>query len=79
MGYWAPPYTSLNMLRTLNSFAKSDTGVVVDSEPHPSHMCKTSLFFAPLAVRIQAGYSAFPFYTLTNPLIRLNLFSTKLF
>ena len=26
----------LNMLRTSNSFAKSDTGVVVDRKPHPS-------------------------------------------
>ena len=29
-----------NTLRTLNSFARSDTGVVLDSEPHPSHKCK---------------------------------------
>ena len=31
----------------------------------------TSLLFAPLAVRVQAGCSAFPFYTPTKPLIRL--------
>ena len=36
-----------------------------------SRTCKTSLLFAPLAVRVQAGCSAFPFYTPTKPLIRL--------
>ena len=51
-----------NTLRTSNSFARSDTGGVIDSQPHPS------LLFAPLAVRIQAGCSAFPFYTSTKPL-----------
>ena len=55
----------------MNSFARSDTGVVIDSEPQLSRTSKTSLLFAPLAVRVQAGYSAFPFYTLTNPLILL--------
>ena len=54
-----------------NSLARSDTGVVIDSEPHPSHTCKASLLFAPLAVRVQAGCSAFPFYTPTLPLLRL--------
>ena len=37
---------------------------------HLSRMCKTSLLFAPLAVRVLAGCSAFPLYTLTKPLIR---------
>ena len=60
-----------NTLRTSNSFARSDTGVVIDSDPHLSRTCKTSLLFAPLAVRVQAGCSAFPFYTPTKPLIRL--------
>ena len=55
-----------NTLRTSNAFARGDTGVLIDSEPHPS--CR---LFAPLAVRVQAGCSAFPFYTLTQPLIRL--------
>ena len=32
----------------------------------------TNLLFAPLAVRVQVGCSAFPFYTPTKPLIRLN-------
>ena len=50
-----------NMLRTSNSFARSDTGVVIDSELHPSRTRKTSLLFALLAVRVQAGCSAFPF------------------
>ena len=36
-----------NMLRTSISFARSDTGVVIDSEPH--------LFFAHLAVRVPFG------------------------
>ena len=46
-------------------FAISDTGVVIDSEPHVSHTCKTNFLFAPLAVSVQAGCSAFPFYTPT--------------
>ena len=60
-----------NTLQTLNSFARSDTGVVIDSKPHLNHMCKTSLLFAPLAVRVQTGCSADPFYTPTKLLIRL--------
>ena len=60
-----------NTLRASNSFARSDTGVVIYSEPHPCRTCKSSLVFAPLAVRVQAGYSAFPFYTPTKLLIRL--------
>ena len=51
--------------------ARSDTGVVIDSEPHLSRTCKTSLLFAPLAVRVQAGCSAFPFYTPSKPLKKL--------
>ena len=47
------------------TFARSDTGVVIDSEPHLSRTCKTSLLFALLAVRVQAGCSTFPFYTPT--------------
>ena len=35
---------------TLNSFVRSDTGVLIDSELQPSCTCKTSLLFAPLAV-----------------------------
>ena len=61
-----------NTLQTSNSIARSDTGVVTDTEPHPSRSCKTSLLFAPLAVRVQAGCSAFPFYTPTKPLIQLH-------
>ena len=60
-----------NTLRTLNSLARSDTGVVIDSEPQLSRKCKTTLLFAPLAVRVQAGCSAFQFYTPTKPLIQL--------
>ena len=58
-----------NTLRTSNSSARSDTSVVIDNEPHLSRTCKTSLLFAPLAVRVQAGCSAFPFYTPTEPFI----------
>ena len=36
-----------------------------------SSMCKTSILFATLAVRVQAGCSAFSFYTPTKPLIRI--------
>ena len=53
------------------SFAICDTGVVIDSEPHLSCMCKTSFLFAPLAGRVHTGFSAFPFCTPTKPLIRL--------
>ena len=60
-----------NALRTSNSLAKSDTSVVIDSEPHLSCTCKISLLFAPLAVPFQAGCSAFPFYNPTKLLIRL--------
>ena len=43
-----------------SAFTRSDTGVVIDSAPHLSGMCKTSLLFSPFAVRVQAGCSAFP-------------------
>ena len=42
------------MLRTSSSFARSDTSVVIDSEPHQRGMCKASLLFAPFAVRVHA-------------------------
>ena len=52
---------------------RNDTGVVIDSEPHPeSHMQnmpRVLLFI--IAVRIQAGCFTFPFYNLTKPLIQL--------
>ena len=60
---------------------RSETGVVIDSEEHPSRTFKTSPLFAPLAVRVHVGSSAFLFYTPTKLLIRLydleiqNLFS----
>ena len=44
-----------------NSFTRSDTGVVIDSEP----------LVCSIGCRVQAGCSAFPFYTLTKLLIRL--------
>ena len=54
-------------LQTSNSFARSDTGVVIDSEPHLSGTCKTSLLSAPLAVHVHTGCSAFQFYIPTKP------------
>ena len=66
------------MLRTSNSFARNDTGVVIDNEQHMSRMCKTSLLFAPLAVRVHTGHSDFPFYTPTKSSIDYIL-NTKLF
>ena len=63
----------VHTLQTLNSFASSDSGVVIDSEPHLRRMCKTSLLFAPFAVHIHTGCSAFPFYTPTKPLIQLHI------
>ena len=62
-----------NTLRTSSPFARSNAGVMNDSEPHLSRTCKTSLLSAPLAVRVQAGCSAFPFYNPTKPLRRLYL------
>ena len=50
---------------------RSDTCVEIDSEPHPSRTCKTSLLFAPLADRVQADCSAFPFHSRTKQLKRL--------
>ena len=44
-----------NTLRTSNSFARSDTGVVTDSESHLIRMCKPSLLSASLAVRVHIG------------------------
>ena len=51
-----------------NSFARSDIDVVIDCEPHLSRTCKTSLLFAPLAVRVHADCFSFPFYTPTKQL-----------
>ena len=49
---------------------RGDIGVVIDSEPRPSHRCETSFLFAPLAVCDHAGCSAFLFYTVTKQLIQ---------
>ena len=57
---------------------RSDTGIVIDSEPHLSRTCKTSLLCALLAVRIQAGYVAFPF-TLRLTCIYDYILNTKMF
>ena len=65
----AKQYTS-----NIKLIGRSDTGVVIDSKLHPSRTCKTSLLFAPLAVRVQSGCSAFPFYTLTKLLIIMIIF-----
>ena len=46
---------------TLNPFTRSDADVVIDSEPHMCHTCKTSLMFAHLAVHVQTGCSTFHF------------------
>ena len=52
---------------------RSDTGVVIDREPHPSCTCKTCFLFAPLAVCVHIGCYAFQIYTPTKPLIRLHI------
>ena len=51
----------LPMQYASNIELRSDTGIVIESEPHLSRTCKTSLLCALLAVRIQAGYVAFLF------------------
>ena len=48
-----------NTLRTSNSFARSGTDIVIDSEAHLSRTCKTSILFAPLAVGVHTVCSAF--------------------
>ena len=59
---------------------RSDTGVVIDSEPHMSRTCKTNLLFASSADRVHTGCSAFPFYTPTKPFIQLHIkYKTVLF
>ena len=67
-----------NKLRTSNSSEVTLHGDVIDSEPHPSRTCKTSLVFAPLAVTVHTGCPALPFCTPTTPIIRLHI-KTKLF
>ena len=47
------------------------TADVIDSEPHLSRTCQTSLLFAPLTVLDHTGCSAFPFNSTTKPLIQL--------
>ena len=61
------------MLRTSNSFPRSDSGVLIDSEPHLSRTCKAIIIFAQLTVLVLTGYSAFTFYTPTKQLIRLHI------
>ena len=46
---------------TSNSFARSDTGVVIDCEPHLSRTCKSSLFYSPLAAVSTLAVSLFRF------------------
>ena len=41
--------------------ARSDTGVVIDREPHPSRTCKTCLLFAPLAFVVTLAVAHFRF------------------
>ena len=64
-------YLPVKYALNIELIARSDTCVVIDSEPHPSGTYKTRLVFAPLAVCVQAGCSTFPFYTPTKPLVRL--------
>ena len=64
----------------INSFVRSGTGVVIDSEPHRSRTSKTSFLFAPLVVRVHTGCFSFLFYTPTKPLIQLHIkYKTVLF
>ena len=68
-----------NKLRTSSSFARSGTGVVIDSDPHLSRTCKTSFLFAPLAVCVHTGWSASSFYIPTKPLKHLHIKYKTLF
>ena len=67
-----------NTLRTWNLFARSDTGGVIDSEPHRSHTCKTSILFVPLAVRVHTLSSPLRFYT-KNDLLQLYIKNKTVF
>ena len=61
-----------NRLRASISFARSDSGVVIDSKPQQSHAKQACCFLNRLSVFTRA-VSAFPFYTSTKPLIRLHI------
>ena len=79
---WLTAAKLTNTLWKSNSFAKSDTGVVIDSQPHLGRTCKTSFLFAPLTVCVHTGCFAFPFYTPTKTLIQLHIkyrYNTVLF
>ena len=67
-----------NTLGTSNSIARSDTGVVIDSEPHLSPTYKTSLF-APVSAHVPAGCSAYLFFTLQQNRLYDYGLNTKLF
>ena len=78
--YSCQAHLPMQYASNIELIGQNDTGVVIDSEPHLSRTCKTSLLFALLVVRVQAGCSAFPFYTPTKPVIRLYyILNTKLF
>ena len=70
---WQLPSSLACAIRFENRIHLPDTGVVIDSKPHLSFMCKTSFLFAPLAVHVHTGCSAFPFCTPTKPLMQLNI------
>ena len=57
--------TSSDSLKTSNSFARSDTGVVIDSEPHLICTSDLHVQIKPLVCRAHTDCSAFHFYTNT--------------
>ena len=48
-----PAHLPVQTLGLSNSVARSDTGVVIDSEPHLIRTCKSSLLFAPFTLAVQ--------------------------
>ena len=45
-------HLSMQCKSKIEFIARSDTGVMIDSEPHLSRTCKSSLLFSPLTVRV---------------------------
>ena len=64
-------HLAVQQASTLNSFVRSETGVVIDSEPQPSCTCKTSFLFALLAVLFRLRV---PFFDFTLRINRLYLY-----
>ena len=73
LNYSCQAHLPMQYASNIELIRQMDPGGVIDSESQRSRTCKTNLLFAPLAVRVHTGYSAFPFYTPTKPLTGLHI------